>query len=250
MGITSMLAKAAIPVAGAAVGNKAMIIAIGDGIDIIPVQFNPSQYSITDSAVYSQRERRKEDEPAVNYNGAMLSTLSAQLIFNSAEFTSVESIVNSINDTIKKLLDGDINEIDDGDITGKINRIANLTKIVGDKHQPPGCAFIWGSLLFLGYVESVGVTYTMFDSSGRPISAVVNLTMRGFNGAAGERGNPLLSPDRTKARVMTEDASIWQMAEKEYGDVREWRRIAESNDIMNPLDIPVGKVLRVPSINE
>ena len=28
------------------------------------------------------------------------------------------------------------------------------------------------------------------------------------------------------------------------------RRIADANDIMNPLDIPVGKVLKVPSINE
>ena len=62
--------------------------------------------------------------------------------------------------------------------------------------------------------------------------------------------SPLLSPDRTKARTMTEDNNIWNIAEKEYGDVREWRRIAEANNIMNPLDIPVGTVLKVPSIND
>ena len=90
----------------------------------------------------------------------------------------------------------------------------------------------------------------MFDKSGKPLRALVDLKLKGFNGGASEMLSPLLSPDRTKARTMTEDNNIWNIAEKEYGDVREWRRIAEANNIMNPLDIPVGTVLKVPSIND
>ena len=74
--------------------------------------------------------------------------------------------------------------------------------------------------------------------------------MMGYTAVADERSSPLMSPDRTKAKTLTEDSSIFSIAEREYGDAREWRRIADANDIMNPLDIPVGKVLKVPSINE
>ena len=88
------------------------------------------------------------------------------------------------------------------------------------------------------------------DKSGKPLRATADLSMNGFNSAVTEQKSPLLSPDRTKARTMTEDNNIWNLAEKEYGDVREWRRIADANDIMNPLDIPVGTILKVPSINE
>ena len=242
MGITSMLTKAAIGKAGSVNSNKAVLMLLSGGNETIPVQFNPSQYRITESAQYSQQERRSETEPAVNYNGSKLSALSVQLIFNSSEFTSVESVINSV----KSLFTGG----DDNDITKTINKITSLTQIDGDTHMPPWCAFVWGSLQFVGYVETVGITYTMFDSSGKPLSALVDLTMRGFNGPVSERSSPKMSPDRTKARTMTEDATIWGMADKEYGSVREWRRIAEANNIMNPLDIPVGTVLRVPSIND
>lgn len=245
MGIVSMIAKAALGEAAGSDGNKAKIVITdedGNETDSIPVQFNPSQYTITDRPVYSERARSKEDEPAVNYNGSQLSTLSVQLVFNSAEFTSVESVVGSV----KSFLTG----AEAKDITEMIDKITDLTRIDGDKHKPPNCTFVWGSLFFVGHVESVGVTYTMFDQSGKPISATVNLTMRGFNDPPSDRKSPKQSPDRSKSRIMTEDTNIWGMAAREYGDPGEWRRIAEANDIMNPLDIPVGTVLRVPSINE
>ncbi len=241
MGFTSTLTNAAVRAASSLMGSKAVLMVVGESVEQIPVQFNPSEYRITDTSVYSQQERRKEDEPVISFNGVSLSTLQVQLIFNSDEFLSIQSVTNSV----KGLFSDDQN-----DITKTINKISALTKIEGDVHQPPGCVFVWGSLQFAGYVQSVGVNYTMFDKSGKPLRALVDLTMRGFNEAAGERNSPFNSPDRTKARTMTEDISIWSLAEKEYGDPREWRRIADANDIMNPLDIPVGQILKVPSIND
>ena len=242
MGITSSLTQAAVKAAGKIIGSKAMIIIEGSETDPITVQFNPSEYTIKDSSQYTQRPRRKEDEPVVSYNGNNLSTLSVKLHFNDDSFTSAGSVVKSVTSLFS--------DSDGKDMTKTINRLSSLTRIDGDNHKPPGCIFVWGSLQFSGYAENVAVTYMMFDKSGKPLRAIVDLTLRGFNGGASEMLSPLLSPDRTKARTMTEDNSIWNIAEKEYGDVREWRRIAEANNIMNPLDIPVGTVLRVPSIND
>ncbi|MBP5462028.1 MAG: hypothetical protein J6Y20_07895 [Lachnospiraceae bacterium] len=244
MGITSSIAEAALGAAAKLAGSKAVIgIVVEDEVtEKLQVQFNPSEYRITNSASYSQTERRKEDEPVVNYNGAQFSKLSVKLYFNSDDFFSAAGAINSV----ASMVSGE----EDKGVTGYIDWLTSLTKIEGQEHQPPKCIFAWGAVQFLGFAESVAVTYTMFDKSGIPTRAVVDLTMQGTNIAAGERKSPQESPDRTKARTLTEDTNIWSIARKEYGSSREWRRIADANNIMNPLDIPVGKVLRVPSIND
>lgn len=240
MGITSTLTNMAESLIANA-PQKAEIVVQGDKKEHIPVQFNPSEYSITTRSEYSQKTRRKEDEPVVNYNGSPLSQLRVKLIFNSDEFFSAASVASA---AVSLLTGGG------DDMAATISKIADLTKISGEKHQPPMCVFSWGSLQFSGFVENVGVTYTMFKSNGQPLRATVDLTMQGINLPVASRKSPFMSPDRTKARTMTEDNNIWLIAEKEYGDVREWRRIADANDIMDPLDIPVGSVLKVPSIND
>ncbi len=241
MGFTSVLTNVVSKIGGPQ-SVKAVLVIIKDSPEQIPVQFNPSEYTISDSATYDEKIRRKKNDSIVSFNGKPRAVLSVKLYFNVDEMSSVGGLVSGAvnlitgNDTTK-------------DITATLNKIASLTEIDGVEHQPPGVAFVWGSLQFLGYTERVSVNYTMFDKSGKPLRAVVDLTIRGRNGSSSEKNSPFMSPDRTKARTMTEDINIWNIAEKEYGDVQEWRRIEDANDIMNPLDIPVGKVLRVPSID-
>ena len=244
MGFSSTIAKAAVKVAEKLKRTNAVIIIDGDSPEQIPVQFNPSEYRITDRSSFSQKERRNDNEPVINYKGSPLSTLSVKLYFNSDEPLSVSSATAAVG----SLISG--KESEDKDITKSINKIISLTRIDGDKHKPPGCVFAWGSLMFSGYAESVSVSYTMFDKNGKPLRAVVDLSLSGFNDPPEQRKSPFMSPDRTKARTMTSDNSIWNIAEKEYGDVREWRRIADANNIDDPLNIPVGTVLKVPSIND
>lgn len=241
MGFSTILSKAVSKIAGSA-SAKAVLVVAKDSPEQIPVQFNPSDYRITETTSFDEKKRRKKDEPVVSFNGKPLALLNVKLYFNSDEMTSVASTVTGA----ANLVMGTDKEVD---ITKTINKITALTDIDGESHQPPPVAFVWGSLQFIGYVDRVTVNYTMFENSGKPLRAVVDLTLKGRNGASSEKNSPFMSPDRTKARTMTEDVNIWSIAEKEYGDVREWRRIADANDVMNPLDIPVGKVLRVPSID-
>ena len=243
MGFTTTLANAAVKVADKFSGAKATIVIAGDKPEQVPVQFNPSEYRISERTQFTEKTRRKKDEPVVDFNGRPLATLSVKLYFNADEITSVTSLASG---AVNALTGGG----GDNDITKKIDKITSLTVIDGKTHQPPGAAFIWGALQFLGYVENVSTSYTMFDNKGKPLRAIMDLTMKGMNGPSSEKKSPFMSPDRTKARIMTEDTNIWNMAQKEYGSSREWRRIADANGIMNPLDIPIGKVLRVPSIED
>ncbi|MBO6303389.1 MAG: hypothetical protein J6N15_13220 [Ruminiclostridium sp.] len=241
MGFGSTLQKAAVAIAQKLSSAKAVLVIAGGTPKQVPVQFNPSEYRITDSTTFSEKKRRKKDEPVVDFSGRPMSTLNVKLNFDCDVITSVASLATgAVNTLLGK---------EDSDITKTINKITALTVIDGETHSPPGVVFVWGALQFSGYVENAVTSYTMFDNKGKPLRAVMDLTIKGMNGSLSEKKSPLMSPDRTKARTMTEDNSIWNMAQKEYGNVREWRRIADANGIMNPLDIPVGKVLKVPSID-
>jgi nucleoid-associated protein YgaU len=49
---------------------------------------------------------------------------------------------------------------------------------------------------------------------------------------------------------MASDDSIWLVANREYGDSRDWRLIARWNRISDPLAIRPGDVLVVPPLDE
>ena len=243
MPLSTTLQKLATSAIAKFVGMPASLIILKEtGAEAIPIQFNPSEYRISDRSTYSERERTRKDDPVVSFGGNPMSMLSVRLYFDDDQPASISGAINSAVDAITgKTKDG---------IAKKIAKITELTKIDGESHAPPKAAFVWGSTQFIGFVQNVTTAYTMFDKAGKPLRATVDLTMMGFNSIADERASPLMSPDRTKAKTMTEDSSLFSIAEKEYGDAREWRRIADANDIMNPLDIPVGRVLKVPSIND
>ncbi|MBQ9483247.1 MAG: hypothetical protein IJU82_03570 [Ruminiclostridium sp.] len=239
---SAKLLDAAIKVAEKIQSNKAVLVIAKPSPEKLSVQFNPSEYKITERTNYTEKERRENDEPVVNFSGRPLATLNVRLYFDSDELTSIAGLAEG---ALNALMGEDPPE---KNIAKTISKITALTIIDGETHAPTGVVFVWGTLLFAGYAENVGVNYTMFDNNGKPIRAIVDLTIKGYSRVLSEKKSPRQSPDRTKARIMTEDVNIWSMAQNEYGDVREWRRIADANGIMNPLDIPVGKVLKVPSI--
>ncbi|MBQ3842592.1 MAG: hypothetical protein II820_07860 [Ruminiclostridium sp.] len=242
MGFSELLKNGAAKLSGKSPAQKAAIVVDDDKDNAIVAQFNPSEYRIVERSQYTEETRRKSDTPSVQYTGRPLATLTVKLYFDCDTMLSAANLASGA----AAALFGD----DSNDITETLERLSDLTIIDGEGHEPPSVEFIWGATDFIGYAESVVTTYLMFDQSGKPLRATVDLTLRGTNGFICEEQSPYQSPDRTKARIMTEDNSIWNIAKNEYGDVREWRRIADANGIMNPLDIPVGEVLRVPSIND
>ena len=248
MDFSSTLANVAKNIAGKLGGSKAVIVNLATQDLVTDVQFNPSEYRVTDAVSFNEESRREKDRPVVSFGGRNTSTLNVKLYFDCDEPMSISSLAGSVMSLMSDNSDKSNAQLMSSPILEKIDKIVELTKIDGDEHMPPAVAFVWGALQFMGYITSATTTYTMFDKAGRPLRATVDLVMKGNNGALDERKSPMSSPDRTKARIMTEDTNIWNIAEKEYGDVREWRRIADANGIMNPLDIPVGQVLKVPAI--
>lgn len=230
MGVMSTLQSLASTAISQFVKQSAVIINL-DTQDQITVQFNPAEYSLIEGADYTQAPRQQSDSPILNFAGGRVPKLKLSLYFDTYHVK-----VSALDLTEQE------------DVSESVEKIAKLRKVDGTAHRPPIVAFVWGSLKFVGLVNTVTSTYTMFEKSGKPLRAKVDVEFLGMANDDGSRYSPFESPDRTKIRVLSEDESLWNIAQKEYGDAGKWRYIAAANGVMDPLSIPVGTVLKVPSI--
>lgn len=197
----------------------------------IEVLFNPSQYTLSESASYGRGRRGRAS--SVSYSGGGASTLSMELFFDTGPVLSASGKDNKSAT----------------DVAEKVKKFEELVYIKGELHAPPIVRFIWGSLSFMGVVTQIKSTFTKFTESGMPIQAKVSLSLMAYRKQKDEKiKSPFESPDRTKCRMIREDYSIWDMAKNEYGDISKWKVIARANNISNPLEIPPGTIVKIPAL--
>jgi hypothetical protein len=124
-------------------------------------------------------------------------------------------------------------------------------------HAAPMIKFVWGNFtnvvkeynLPLFVLESLDVEYTMFLNDGTPVRANVSLTLREARSADEQQGlNPNQSPDHAKLVTLRRGETLQTIAHLEYNDPREWRRIADANNIDDPMNVPAGARLLIPPI--
>ena len=195
----------------------------------IRVLFNPAEYSISRSANYADKKPVGKDNEVSQFTSGTSAELRMSLYF-----------------------DGHVNMKPGGqpeDITLRMEEFVELLKVEGELHKPPKCRVAWGSLEFIGVVTSLETSYTMFDPSGKPLRAKMDITFkRAVNFAADGKAVSLYSPDRSKSRVLNQDVQLYELAWEEYGDCGEWREIAAANHIANPRKLERGQTLRVPAL--
>lgn len=198
--------------------------------------FNPSSYSISNRAMY--KEKNEMGDAAIpQFIGIAPMELKVTLIFDSSSLMQLASngLSQSISDQIKE----------PEPVSVYTNELMKLVMVKPDEHQPPLVTFCWGNLEFTGHVKFLEHTYTMFTMSGKPIRASVKLVIVHENDGY---KTPLESPDRTKYTTYAEGMSLWMLAYKEYGDCEKWRVIAKANGIENPLDLKPGQMLKIPAL--
>jgi len=121
-------------------------------------------------------------------------------------------------------------------------------------HHPPAVYFCWGKFSsesklldeYLFYVKKLDVTYEMFLPNGTPVRASVKLTLQQCN--AKDTHTKKESPDHAKLYTVRRGDTLQGIAMAEYHDPKEWRRIADSNGITDPMSLTPGTKLLVPPI--
>jgi len=217
----------------------------GNPKESISFTFNPSSYNISTQPNYSNVQHLTQDVEKQEFLGGVTRTLQVTLIFDS--FSDGDLFSSSEMESVKNLTEGVENKLKP--VTDKLKKLEQAAHVSGELHRPPHIIFSWGNLNFRGIITYYRTDYTMFSMEGKPIRATVSLTvMEAKDPGLSSKESPFESPDRTKSRVVVEGMSLWSIAYEEYDDCEKWRIIAKANNIMNPLDIRPGQIIRVPAL--
>jgi hypothetical protein len=218
----------------------------GKQSDSINFTFNPSTYRITSTPHYKDVRHLSMDTAKKEFLGGVTRTLSVELIFDS--FSDSDLFSDAQARRVSNITAGIENQL--RPITDKIKKLEMASHVAGELHQPPLVIFSWGNLNFRGIISDLSVEYTMFSMEGKPIRARVSLTMaEGKDPNLSAKQSPFESPDRTKSRVVVLGMSLWSIAWDEYNDCEKWRIIAKANNIMDPMDIYPGQIIRIPALD-
>lgn len=141
--------------------------------------------------------------------------------------------------------------------TEYINEIEALLDYLPDTHYLPVVVFNWGAwhgtakipVEYKFFATKVTVDYTMFLPDATPVRAKVDLSLEQCMNQVDENGNrPKASPDHAKLYTVRKGDTLQGIAMAEYDDPREWRRIAKTNNLNDPMELRPGMKLLVPPI--
>ena len=195
----------------------------------ISCMFNPYEYTVSKSNTFEEKPKNKADVVHAEFKKAGAQTLKLNLTFDTYEKgTDVSLLTNKL----WKLMETKTR--DDQDESKKI--------------PPPYVAFEWGVFRFVSVITNMTQKFTLFKMDGTPVRAKVDITFSQFNDINDyPKQNPTSGggPINRVWRVVAGDR-LDLIAATVYGDSTRWRRIAERNNIVNPLALRTGQQLLIP----
>lgn len=136
-----------------------------------------------------------------------------------------------------------------------VNKLERLVHRDSTLKRPPKVLFVWGSFMKESddynsnqwYVTSVTVNYTMFLNDGTPVRAKISLQLKETNSQEGEGSQSQSGKnDQHSVHTLKQGETLQNVSAKKYGDSGKWRPIADANNIDDPMNVPPGKVLKIP----
>lgn len=194
--------------------------------------FNPSELTIAKSNSWNAGENKGGNAPALRFQAGQSATLSLSATFDTTR--------------------------EGTDVTQHTSKLLNLLKVNKDLQgadpgrnsaRPPWVVFRWGQLhSFKAIVERLQVRFTYFASTGMPLRAKADLTLKQWKD---DEELPLQNPTSgTPAphtvHTLLPGETLDRVASRHYGDPVRWRLIAEANAIIDPLLLTPGIPLVIP----
>ncbi|MGB5759505.1 MAG: LysM peptidoglycan-binding domain-containing protein [Acidimicrobiales bacterium] len=190
----------------------------------IPLRFNPSEYQIKKANNFAEIAIPGLESPPIQYIRGGAETLSTEFLVDTSD---------SMDDVRKKYVDA---------IRGLMTPNSAL-------HAPPIVAFVWEDKRFEGVLESLDITYNLFDQKGVPLRARLAVTIKEYRPAAVQvQDPPRSSPDVDKSWLVRRGDTLQSIAGAVYRDPGRWRTVAEANGIADPRRLQVGTELRIPRL--
>lgn len=148
-------------------------------------------------------------------------------------------------------------------VTAEVEKFHKLVSIRGDLHHPPLVRVTWGADFpgpsfgdgaqaadsLTAVVLSVGRRFTLFNPDGKPLRAVVSLSLKQYATVAEQvAAINYQSADHTRIHVVQEGETLPLIAFDAYGDARRWRVIADHNALTDVRRLTPGRTLELPPL--
>jgi contractile injection system tube protein/LysM domain-containing protein len=214
--------------------------------DAIVCQFNPTELTMTKGSQMAEIAIPGLFSPLLQFVRGQAETLTADLFFDTTDGGTGDHATA---------------------VTTRTDRVYELVRIDPATHAPPVCDFSWATSGFPGshldadmagqqrqssfrcVVESVRQRFTLFNPAGVPLRATLSVTLKEYKTLRGQLSQlGLLSADHTHAHVVAEGDTLTRIAAAVYDDPRQWRHIADANNIVDPLALEPGSILVVPPV--
>lgn len=198
----------------------------------LPVQFNPTEYTLAKGAQYAEIAVPGLDSPVLQFVAGQNEKLTLDLYFD----TTLEGMGEQAHD-----------------VTDLTRPFYELVKIQPKTHAPPRIQFRWGrGLSFKAVVESVQQKFTLFSPLGVPLRATLSVSFREYRTLEEQvKELNLQSADHSRRYVVRQGDTLSGIAAREYGDPGRWRVIADRNAdrLASVRRLPAGLVLDLPPLD-
>jgi contractile injection system tube protein/LysM domain-containing protein len=202
--------------------------------EAVEVLFNPSEYRLRKENAFAQAAVPGLSSPLLQFVNGSLATLTMELFFDTKEqHRHGDRLVNRAHTDVRRLT----------------RPVVSLMEIDPNTHAPPRVSFAWGQLVFTCVLASVSQRFTMFDDTGVPVRAQLEVTFAEYVNEADEaRQVKRETADYSRLHTISQGETLSTIAWRMYGDPRKWRPIAIANELAAPRLLRAGTVLRVPAL--
>ena len=202
------------------------------------VAINPEKYTLSYKADYGEKNASGTGGGGVKYNKSLPENLDLEFLFDRSGVFE--------NSPVLKGADKEKGIVDDIDLFKKVTFDYN-----GKIHKPNYVRVLWGSLFFESVVTEFNVEYKLFNSSGKPIRAIVKINFKQFvaeEKKAAEDGRS--SPDLTHYRLVKDGDRLPLMTHDIYGDSKYYLEVARVNGLTNFRKLVPGQKITFPPIDK
>lgn len=215
----------------------------GNFIDApMAVPYAPAELSFSKAAQYADLAIPGLEQPLIQFVRGDAETLSLELLFDATQ---------------------DGTGAGASAVTDQVEAFHKLVSIHGPLHTPPLVQVKWGADFpgtsfgstaqpgaeFKAVVLSVGRRFTLFSPDGKPLRAVVSLSLKQYATVQDQvTAINYQSADHTRVHVVAQGETLPLIAHDAYEDARHWRVIADHNRLDEVRDLTPGQVLELPPL--
>ena len=191
---------------------------------LVPLHFNPTEYQLQKTNNFAEINIPGLESPPIQFIRGANEKLTADLMVDTS-------------DTLE-----DVRE-------RYVNKLRALMNINIELHAPPIVRLVWNGQVFVGVIESLNITYTVFTPAGVPVRAKLAMALKEYRPAAVQvKERPTASPDFDKTWTVRRGDTLSGIAGAVYRDCGKWRAIADANATSDPRHLAPGRMLAIPRL--